>query len=60
MAPQGHDRIYLLHVSKQMEEVILEQAVGGLEKSKHKHDLHSELVYYARYICGKEDSIGNR
>ena len=42
------------------EELISEQAVGGLEKSEHKYDVRSELVYYARRVCGKEDSIGNR
>ena len=52
---------FCMCLNRWKEEVILEQAVGGLEKSEHKYDFHSELVYYqARYICGKEDSIGNK
>lgn len=50
---------FCMCLSRWKEEGILEQAVGGLEKSEHKYDLHSELVYYAGYICGKKDSTGN-
>lgn len=37
---------FFMHPNRWEEEVILEQAVGGLEESEHKCDFHSELVYY--------------
>lgn len=35
-----------MHPNRWEEEVILEQAVGGLETSEHECDFHSELVYH--------------
>lgn len=37
---------FFMHLNRWEKEVILEQAVGGLEESEHKCDFHSELVYY--------------